>query len=413
VASSDKLLLRLAFFAVLFTGIWFIFSLNSSFSEVTPTHGGSITEGILGTPRYVNPALAIARADQDVAALIYSGLLKISSDGDLVNDLAESIQISEDGLTYTISLRRDARFHDGTPVTARDVAYTIRLIQDPNLKSPLRGNWAGVMLEEIDEYTFTVTLEESYAPFIENFTLGIMPAHAWSKLTIEKLPFSQLNTEPIGSGPFAVEEVVRDTSGLVSSYVLRSVDDHIQDPKIEEIILVFYESEETLVTALKEKEIDATTYVPQSLINEVLTDDYNLIIEPLPRTFGIFLNQNKSTVLRDANVREALDLALDKNKIIEEVFYGFGVPIYGPTTFRLPGIESPDGTLDNATTTPIGLASELLEDSGWTKNEQGIWENEIDDETVTLSLTLRTSNAPLFNNLSTLIAEVCRSWVWK
>ncbi|MCB9815615.1 hypothetical protein H6785_03510, partial [Candidatus Nomurabacteria bacterium] len=149
-SASDRLILRIAFFAVVTTGIWFTFSLNDQHLENTPTYGGSFTEGILGTPRYINPVLAITRADQDVVALVYSGLLKINPEGELVNDIAESINISEDGLTYNIVLRDDVEFHDGEKLTAEDVSYTFRLIQDPDLKSPLRGNWTDVTIEDIN-----------------------------------------------------------------------------------------------------------------------------------------------------------------------------------------------------------------------------------------------------------------------
>ncbi len=198
-SASDRFLLRFAFFTVIATGIWFVYSFNDQHLESTPTYGGYFTEGILGTPRYVNPVLAITRADQDMVALVYSGLVKISPEGTLENDIAESINISEDGLTYNIILRQDIKFHDGKLLTAKDVSYTFRLIQDPDLKSPLRGNWTDVTIEDIGEHELNIILEEAYAPFIENFTVGVLPAHAWSSLPIEQLPFSQLNTEPIGS----------------------------------------------------------------------------------------------------------------------------------------------------------------------------------------------------------------------
>ncbi|MCA9360612.1 hypothetical protein KC730_01835, partial [Candidatus Kaiserbacteria bacterium] len=276
-SASDRLILRIAFFAVVTTGIWFTFSLNDQHLENTPTYGGSFTEGILGTPRYINPVLAITRADQDVVALVYSGLLKINPEGELVNDIAESINISEDGLTYNIVLRDDVEFHDGEKLTAEDVSYTFRLIQDPDLKSPLRGNWTDVTIEDINEYELNVVLKEAYAPFIENFTVGIMPAHSWSALPIEQLPFSQLNTEPIGSGPFSVTSAKRDTSGLINHYTLSAFRNHSTDPKIANIELSFFQNEDDLIKALQDRTIDATAYIPPSRISEMTDDKYELI----------------------------------------------------------------------------------------------------------------------------------------
>lgn len=402
---SDRFILRIVFFIIIASGIWLAFSLNQQFSEVTPTRGGSITEGILGTPRFVNPALAPTRADQDITALVYSGLMKIDTNGSLVNDIADSINVSEDGLTYNIKIRNDIKFHDETPLTARDVVYTIQLIQNPDLKSPLRGNWTDVLAEEISEYELNIVIEEAYAPFIENFTVGIMPAHLWSNIPIEQLPFSQLNTEPIGSGPFSVTSVGYDVSGLIDNYTLSAFRENNDDPKINTIELSFYQNEEQLLTAFVDKKIDSTAYLPPQKINEVINKNYQLIEEPLPRTFGIFFNQNKSAALRDDAVREALTVAINRDTLIETSLYGYGVPISEPTAMSRIGIESEDSTKDSSTTTPSQQAIEILEAGGWNKNNLGIWEKTIDKEKVALSITLRTSNAPLFESLTDSIVQ--------
>lgn len=403
--SSDRLILRITVFAVLVAGIWLAFSLNQHFSKDTPTRGGTVIEGIVGTPRFVNPALAITRADQDVTALVYSGLMKIGQDGNLVNNIADSINISEDGLTYNVLLKKDITFHDGEPLTANDVIYTIQLIQDPDLKSPLRGNWADITVEKVNEYELNIILDEAYGPFIENLTLSIMPAHVWSNLPIEQLPFSQLNTEPIGSGPFAVTKAKRDTSGLINYYELTAYNKNNEDPKIDSIQLNFYQNEDALVDAVQKHEIDATTYVPAEKINDVLGDYYQSLEEPLPRTFGVFFNQNKSSALRDESVREALTVAIDRDLLIESAFNGYGVPITGPTIFSEPELKSEDSIENTATTTNAEQAEEILLRGGWLKNNIGLWEKEIDGETVTLNIVLRTSNVILFDSLSKLIAK--------
>ncbi|MEY3783788.1 MAG: hypothetical protein RLZZ230_110 [Candidatus Parcubacteria bacterium] len=405
--SSDRLILRLALFAVVGTAIWLLFSLNQHYSAVTPTRGGSISEGIVGTPRFVNPALAATRADQDVTALVYSGLMKIMPDGTLANDVAESITVSDDGLTYNIVLRKDVSFHDNTPLTAHDVVYTIQLIQDANLKSPIRGNWTDVTIQEIGEYELNVILEEAYAPFIENFTLGIMPAHAWSSLPIEQLPFSALNTEPIGSGPFAITSAKRDTSGLINHYTLQAFHNNGYDPKIDQFELAFFQNEDSLMTALMNKTIDSTTYAPPEQIQAVLdTGKYQLVEEPLPRTFGIFFNQNRSVALRDKSVREALTVAINRDELIETALHGYGVPINEPTAFLSTELESKDA-IQNIATSSLDQAATILEAGGWSKNDLGYWEKEIDKETVTLSITLKTGNAPLFESL---VSNISAQW---
>jgi len=403
---SDKLILRISFFTIVITAVWLVFTLNQQFSELTPTRGGSFTEGIIGTPRFINPALAQTRADQDVTALIYSGLMTIGLSGELENDMAESITISDDGLTYNIVIRRDITFHDGKPLTARDVAYTIRLIQDPDLKSPLRGNWSNVVIEEIGEYELNIILEEAYTPFIENFTLGIMPAHAWGALPVEQLPFSQLNTEPIGSGLFSITTARRDTSGIITRYTLSAYRANTVDPKIDTLDLVFFPNEEQLATAFSTGVIEATTYLNTSKIQFVMTSNHKLIETPLPRTFGIFFNQNRSAALRDLSARHALGVALDRNLLIEKALSGYGVPIFGPTTLTTSTVNSTDSLDDtDVSTSATEQAIAILEAGGWKKTDFGTWEKKINNETVTLSITIRTSNAPLFESLVSSIAS--------
>lgn len=405
VPGSDKLLLRLAFFAVVSSVIWLIFAVNQQYSEQTAVRGGSITEGIIGTPRFVNPALAITRADQDVTTLIYRSLMKIDPDGQLVNDIAENIDISNDGLTYSITLHKNISFHDGTKLTAKDVVFSIQLIQNPDLKSPLRGNWTDVTVEATDEYELNIVLSEPYAPFMENFTLGIMPAHIWSSLPVEQLPFSQLNTEPIGSGPFSVTSIEHGTSGLIKSYTLSAYRSNNTNPKIDTLKLNFYQNEADLIAAINRKEIDSTAYISVENISVFKDKGFQLITEPLPRTFGIFFNQNRSTVLRDGAAREALTVALDRDELIEKTLFGFGIPITSPTANGQIGLESEDSTDKTSTSTPQEKAIAILKKAGWVKNNLSLWEKSIEGGPVTLSVTLRTSNAPLFGTLAEVVTK--------
>ena len=401
---SDKLILRLLFFIVIFSGIWVVYTLNEAYSSDSPIHGGVLKEGIVGTPRFINPALAITRADQDVAALVYGSLLKIGPDGTLVPDIAESITTSQDGLTYNIIIRKDIRFHDGTPLTARDVIYTIELIQNPDLKSPLRGNWSDVTVEEIGEYELNVVLKDPYAPFNENFLLGILPAHLFEAVPIEQLPFSQLNTEPIGSGPFSVVSANRDPSGLIESYTLEAFRDNPSAPNIDTLELHFFTDEAELIRQLKENLIDSSAYVSNKNLAELNSDGkFQVISQPLPRVFGIFFNQNKSAALRDPAVREALDTSLARAEIVEKTMFGYGVPITGPVATDGDTIESVEGS--KATTTDAQPAISLLTEAGWLKNNLGLLEKQVDGTAETLSFTLKTSNTPLFNEISEIVVE--------
>ena len=126
------------FFVTIFllSSISLLWQVNKSFLVEVPDYGGSFTEGVIGSPRFVNPLLAISDSDRDLSSLIYSGLMKVDIHGTLVPDLAQSYTISDDGLTYTFVLKKQAQFHDGFSLTADDVLFTIEKAKDGSLKSP-------------------------------------------------------------------------------------------------------------------------------------------------------------------------------------------------------------------------------------------------------------------------------------
>ncbi len=404
--ASDRAFLTIALLVMIFTGISALYAFNQHNLVTTPGRGGALVEGIVGIPRFVNPVLANTRADRDVTALVYRGLMKIAPTGELVPDAAEAVTLSADGTTYTITLRRDVRFHDTTPLTARDVLFTIALLQDPELKSPYRGSWVDVTTEAISEYELTITLREPYAPFIENFTLGILPAHLWSTLPLEQIPFSQLNTEPIGAGDFQIARAIRDSSGIISSYELEPAPTALVTPNINQVRLLFYPNEAAVITALNAGTITSTSYLEPSHLEAVQADSNTTINTiPLPRLYTIFFNENRSPIIRDSSVRAALTAAIDRSALIEKTRSGFGVPINTPTTLTLPNVESLSNRDD---TSPTSTApTDILLAGGWKQTDGGMWEKRIDGETEILSLTITTSNQEVF---SALAEEVATAW---
>ena len=119
-------------FTVIFaiSGLSLLYQVNKLFLVEVPDYGGSLTEGILGSPRFINPILASSDIDKDLSSLIYSGLLRAGQNGELIPDIAESYTISPDSLVYTFRLKDNIYFHDGTKLTADDVIFTIEKIQD-------------------------------------------------------------------------------------------------------------------------------------------------------------------------------------------------------------------------------------------------------------------------------------------
>ena len=384
------------FFAglLIISSLGLLYILNASLLVSTPAPGGTLSEGVVGSPRFINPVLALSNADRDLSALVYSGLLRAMPDGGYVPDLAESFEVSPDGLTYTFVLRPGATFHDGTPVRATDIIFTATKTEDPILKSPLRANWDGVTLEAVDERTVRFTLESPYAPFIKNLTLGILPENLWQNVSSEEFPFSELNSMPVGSGPFRVNSISRTTSGIPSSYDLRPFTDYtLGRPYLDRMVLHFYQSEAALLEALKNGEVDAAGGITPGLLAQ-LPENIRIEHSSLNRVFGVFFNQNQSEVLRDKAVRQALSDAVDRGLLVTNVLAGYGTPLTEPVPSNLLN----NVLLENNGEDLALKARSMLLSAGWTPGENGILEKSTGvgtkKQTVRLSFSLSTGNVP-------------------
>lgn len=367
-----------------------------------PAYGGTLREGIIGIPHSINPILAASNADKDLTALIYSGLMR-STHGELIPDLAEKYTVSDDKLTYTFTLRSDAVFHDGTPVTADDVLYTIAMTQDPILKSSKKIEWEGVQTVRIDEKTVQFTLKKPFDHFLESTTLGILPKHIWSPLTSEEFSLADFNTDPIGSGPYQVKKIIK-ISGRPSVYTLSAFNHFaLGKPYIDTIEIHSYSNEKAMFDAFTAGQITNMSAVTPEKASE-LHDTSKVVIKryPLPRVFALFLNQNKATFLLSKNVRQALEMSVDRALIIEKGLYGFATPATGPLPTGNPFANKVTANPD------VTAAQTLLEKDGWKKNaDTGIYEKTIKKETTPLALTISTSD---IDELKTIGGIVRDSW---
>src|SRR3989344_5477324 len=134
------------------------------FTTVVPAPGGTIVEGVVGFPRFINPLYADTRdADRDLTELVFSGLFTYDGKSGFTPNLVHNYQVLEDGKTMEIQLKENVFWHDGTPFGADDVLFTIKTLQNPAVKSPIRANWAGVRVEKISDLRIRFTLREPYA----------------------------------------------------------------------------------------------------------------------------------------------------------------------------------------------------------------------------------------------------------
>jgi peptide/nickel transport system substrate-binding protein len=332
-----------------------------------PATGGEHVEAVIGAPTYINPLFAQTNdIDQDLSRLIFSSLMRLDERGQLTGDLAQSYEIDEQQTTYTITLKPDIKWHDGESLTANDVLFTVQSIQDQSFKSPLYVTFRNVQVRKIDERTMSFTLPEPFAPFLSVLTFGILPEHLWLEVEPSHAILAELNTKPVGSGPYKFSELAKNKSGNILSYTLeRFKNYHATGPFIKTITLKFFSSFEEAYESLKQGNVDSIGFLPrqnlaqiQELAEQSRFQSYQF---SLPQYTALFFNQDSNPVLAEANVRRALALATSKQQVISKAFSGIAHPVNAPI---LPGMvgysqEIPTLLFDAA------LAEKILDDAGW------------------------------------------------
>lgn len=341
-------------------------SLNNKFLVDVPVKGGSITEGIIGMPTLVNPILAISDADKDLSALVYSGLIRKQPDGSFIPDLAESYTVTPDGLSYTFTIKKNARFHDGVKLNADDIVFTINKIKDPIIKSPRKIGWDGISVEKIDDQTVLFKLKQPYISFIDNMTIGIMPAHIWKDVKDTEFSISPFNIKAIGTGPYKIKSVLKNKDGIPEKYTLISFANFtLGNPNIKKLEIISFSNEKDLVQAILDKSIDQASGISPKNAVEIENNSHTINTARTPRIFGIFYNSVNNKIFADPNVVKAFNYALNKEEIINKVLFGYGSAVDSP----IP--ESIFKSNKLATTEDIDKANELLEKSGWILREDG------------------------------------------
>ncbi len=377
------------------------FTTYSHFTSPSPDYGGSFSEGIIGQPRHINPLLAQSNdADRDLSSLVYSSLLKHNEDGKLVPDLAKSYEISSDGLNYTVYLKEDVAWHDGHKLTADDVVFTIETAQNSDYASPLRVNWQGVTVQKVNDSTLIFKLNNKYAQFLNNFTIGILPKHIWSNIQPANFALSEYNLKPVGSGPYVFEKLQKNDLGQMQSYQLSSNTNYYDGrPFIDTITIKFYDSEAAMIDAYNRNEIQNLGNIsPQGLKKLKFKQRLNIKEIELPRYFGVFFNQSENPVLADKNVRLALNHATDKKAIIDKVIDGKGEEIYSPLIENVLNVSQdiPKFKFD------LEQAKNILKAAGWTQvDEKGI----LKKGNTRLTVHITTSALPELTQIANLLKE--------
>ena len=339
---SKKKILSFLFLSFLLAGIFLLsFNFICKFTTLEPEKGGILSLGVIGRPSYVNPVLAQSSdCDKDLIELIYDGIYSIDGQGKLIANLSEKTEISEDGRTYIIFLKDNIYWHDGMAFTADDVIFTIETIQDPSIRSPLRLNWAGVVVEKLGIHVVRFNLKSPYEPFLQNLTLKIIPKHIWENIESRNFLSADYNLKPIGTGPYLFNSLEKNKAGKIISYSLAANENYFQkEPFISQLIFHSYDNYDLAKSGLLKKEIDGFSPV---LIEDIdfFENKKNTQIASLflPRYYAVFLN-SKNPLFDQKEIREALDLAIPHQELVTEILKKQAFLLGGPFTSGFLGEE--------------------------------------------------------------------------
>jgi peptide/nickel transport system substrate-binding protein len=347
-----------------------------------PKYGGEYTEALVGSIQYINPILSQGNdVDRDLSRLIFSGLFKINTNGELENDLVDKYQISEDQKIYIFTLKNNIKWHDGLDLIADDIGFTLAAIQNPEFKSPLYKTLQGVVFEKISDDSFKLVLAEPFSPFISTLTFGILPMHLWENISPENATLTELNKKPIGTGPFMYKSFRKDSAGYIKQYTLINFKEYYNKRAyLKKIILKLYTSSELALEALKNNQVQGVSFISQDNYKEISnSENFNVYNFNMPQYSALFFNPKKQELLKERNIRRALSLAINKKELAADLGSGLK-EAYGPLDFIInPQQDEYD----------LEAAAELLKEEGWEMKDNFL---EKDEEKLELTITSVDNN---------------------
>jgi len=317
--------------------------------------------GIFEEPDVLNPILSQMTFSGDVFQLVFDGLVRFDDRGRAVPDLAREVPslenggISADGRTLTYHLMPGARWHDGLPVTARDVIFTWHAIMNPANDVPLREGFERIVaMDAPDPLTVRVHLARPYPPAVFLFA-SILPEHLLGKLS--DLNRATFNAHPVGSGPYVFAGWIRG-----SELTFRANPRYFRgEPTIHTVIVKVVTNQNTLLQQLRTREIDVDLKVPAQLVRQIGALP-GIRIRSSSTLHWEHLNFNTGKApLDDVNVRRALCMAIDERAIFRDFYYGYGT--MAPTHFN-PDFGWGDPSVRYLRYDPVA-AGAALDTDGW------------------------------------------------
>lgn len=358
-----------------------VLSFFSACTEKAPKNPFAVTEGSIGDAKRLLPLLAADSASGTIAGYVFSGLIKYDKDVQLVGDLAESFEGSDDCRRVVFKLRENVTWHDGKPFTADDVIFTYQKMIDPNVATPYSGDFQRIeTIRAVDPHTIEVVYREPFAPGLSSWGMGILPKHL---LENEDLNTTEFNRNPIGTGPYKMKEWVTGQKIVLSAY-----DGYFEGkPKIEEYVYRVIPDSATMFLELQAGGVDLMGLTPTQYQRQTDTDFFKKYFDKYryPTFAYTYMGYNLSDPkFKDRRVRRAIDLAIDRKAIIDGVLLGLGRPANQPVP---PESWAYNSEIPVPNHDPEG-AKRILAEAGWNDSDG---DGTLDREGTPFSFVLMTN----------------------
>jgi peptide/nickel transport system substrate-binding protein len=334
-----------------------------SYSTYASTAGGTFAEGVVGPLETMNPIFARTSAEQSASRLLFSSLLSYDSTTHLRGEIADSWRAEDAGRRYVVDLKRDVYWHDGEKVTADDVVYTINMIKNPLVRSPLYSSWSQVKVTKISDLSVQFDLVRTYAAFPHALTFGILPKHILGSTAPERLRESEFNRQPVGSGAFVFNrlQVIDPDEGRSIVYMEQNPTYIRGTPKLDRFQLHIFKDSPAIQQAFIRQEINAGVDLTSAELKNISDERSTSIIYKTLISDGMYaFMRNDAPEFSDPAVRKAFVLGTDRAALIDRL-HGYASRLDGPLTLhQLPSaLQRRQPAFDNT------QAAALLEQAGW------------------------------------------------
>jgi len=357
---------------------------NTPNNTTEPVQGGYYTEALVGSLQRLNPLFDTHnQVDRDVDRLIYSRLMTFDERGNAVHDLVASSGVSADGTVYNFELKPNVVWHDGAPLTAADVVFTVELMRNGGdfVPADLQEFWTDIEVIGLSDTSLQFRLPEPFAPFLDYLSFGILPQHLLNGKTVVEINELDFNIQPIGSGPYKFDRLIAENGQIAGLVLVLNEDYYGNKPYIEQLVFRYYPDSAAALQAYKNGQVLGINLINSDVLADALNQQ-NLAVYTgrLPELSIVMLNleNDEAPFLDQVNIRRALYLGINRQSIIDQIIGGQGILADGPI---FPGTWAfYDGT--PRVEFDAERAKQLLDEAGFTISTENASQRVSTDGTV-------------------------------